>query len=59
MTQQGIRRFADLKRININEPQKVKQWCDILGCSPEKLKVAIYRAGTSVDAVKKFLSKEE
>lgn len=58
MTRHLTRRFADLERICFNEPQDLQHWCAMLGCSPEKLKVAIYRAGTSVEAVKKYLNKE-
>ena len=51
------RRFADLKMINMNDPGELQKWCEVLGCTPEKLKAAIYRAGASVEAVKKVFWK--
>jgi hypothetical protein len=49
----------DRARININEPHEVKYWTQKWGVTPEQLKMAIAKAGTSSAAVAKQLGKPE
>ncbi|KNY26343.1 DUF3606 domain-containing protein [Pseudobacteroides cellulosolvens] len=50
-----IRQPLDGKRIDINDPNEVRNWTDILDCTPEELKDAVKAVGTSADAVKDHL----
>lgn len=47
----------DGKRIDIHDPQEVRNWCKIYGVSAEKLKVAVKAVGTSSEKVRKHLGK--
>jgi len=47
----------DATRINIHEVYELRDWCKSLGCTEDELKVAVYKVGTSVKAVKKYLDK--
>jgi hypothetical protein len=47
----------DSKFININEDYEVQYWTKELGVSKEKLAEAVAAAGTSVAAVREYLSK--
>jgi hypothetical protein len=48
---------ADRSRINVNEDYEVKYWTGALNVSEEKLKDAVSKVGTSVEAVKKHLGR--
>lgn len=47
----------DAKRIDINDPAEVRNWCKSFGCSEETLKAAVRAVGTSGAAVRKYLGK--
>lgn len=47
----------DAKRIDINDPAEVRNWCKSLGCSEQQLKAAVKTVGTSGVAVRKHLGK--
>ena len=55
MPDNAAKRHLDGKRININEPWELRYWCQTLKCDADQLKVAIYKVGTSVAAVRKYL----
>lgn len=50
-----IRRPADAKRINVNEPWEVDYWSKALNITPERLRQAVRAAGTMADDVKRHL----
>ncbi len=52
-----IRQPQDGKRIDINDPKEVRNWCSIFGVSEDKLKAAVKAVGTSSETVKKYLGK--
>jgi hypothetical protein len=45
----------DSKRINMDQPHEVRYWTETLGTTPERLDEAVKAAGTSVEAVRKYL----
>jgi hypothetical protein len=47
----------DRDRINVNENYEVEYWAKELGISPDKLRQVVKDAGTSVTAVRDYLSK--
>lgn len=47
----------DNKRIDVDDPSEVRNWCSALGCSEEELNDAVEAVGTSAKAVKKYLGK--
>lgn len=47
----------DAKRIDINDPAEVRNWCNSLNCTESQLKAAVGLVGTSAAAVKKQLEK--
>lgn len=47
----------DAKRIDVNDPNEVRNWCKSFGCTETQLKAAVKVAGTSGDAVRKQLGK--
>jgi len=47
----------DAKRIDINDPAEVRNWCKALSCSEKELKAAVKAVGTSGVAVRKHLGK--
>lgn len=47
----------DAKRIDINDPAEVRNWCHSLGCTEAQLRVAVQIVGTSGAAVRKQLKK--
>lgn len=51
------RRPRDAARINVNEDYEVSYWTQALKITKEKLKEAVSKAGTSADAVRKYLGK--
>ena len=47
----------DNKRIDVNDPDEVRNWTKSLGVTAEQLKEAVAKAGTSAEAVRKQLEK--
>jgi hypothetical protein len=47
----------DNKRIDINDPNEVRNWTKSLNCTQAELKKAVQQVGTSAAAVKKQLKK--
>jgi hypothetical protein len=47
----------DGKRIDINDPNEVRNWCATFGCTANQLKNAVKAVGTSSEAVRKHLGK--
>ena len=52
-----IRHPHDGKRIDINDPAEVRNWCNIFGISEKKLREAVNAVGTSSTEVRKYLGK--
>jgi hypothetical protein len=48
---------ADRSRINVNEDYELRDWSTTLGVTPEELKKAVEKVGTSADAVRKHLGR--
>jgi hypothetical protein len=53
-TQRGS---PDNKRIDIHDPDEVRHWSKSLGVTPEQLKEAVARVGTSAQKVRESLRK--
>jgi hypothetical protein len=47
----------DNKRIDIHDPDEVRHWSKSLGVTPEQLKEAVARVGTSAEKVRGSLRK--
>jgi len=47
----------DASRVNINEKYEVEYWTKRFGVTPERLKEAVQKAGTSVNAVEAELKR--
>ena len=47
----------DRDRINLHEDYEVRDWSKKFGVSPDELKKAVQKVGTSAAAVKKHLGK--
>jgi hypothetical protein len=47
----------DNKRIDIHDPNEVRDWTKSLDCTKPQLEKAVQEVGTSADAVKKYLKK--
>jgi hypothetical protein len=47
----------DNKRIDIHDPDEVRHWSKSLGVTPEQLKEAVARVGTSAEKVRESLRK--
>jgi hypothetical protein len=47
----------DNKRIDIHDPDEVRHWSKSLGVTPEQLKAAVARVGTSAEKVRDSLRK--
>ena len=47
----------DGERIDIHDPQEVRNWCKSLGCSEDQLKQAVDAVGTSAEKVRIYLEK--
>ena len=52
-----IRHPHDGKRIDINDPKEIRNWCAIFGVSETKLIAAVRAVGTSAKAVREYLGK--
>lgn len=50
-----IRHPHDGKRIDINDPHEIRNWCRALSTTPEKLKNAVHKVGTSAEKVREYL----
>jgi hypothetical protein len=53
----NIRHPHDGKRIDINDPYEVRNWCNIFNVSEEKLRQAVRAVGDSSEAVRRYLGK--
>ena len=51
----NIRHPLDGKRIDINDRDEVRNWCDILEIKELTLRLAVMKVGTSSEAVREFL----
>ncbi len=47
----------DAKRIDINDPFEVRNWCKTLECTEQQLRSAVKAVGTSGAAVRKHIGK--
>lgn len=47
----------DGKRIDINDPKEVANWCSSLNCTESELKKAVEQVGTSGAEVRRYLGK--
>jgi hypothetical protein len=47
----------DNKRIDVNDPDELRHWSKSLGVTPEQLKDAVARVGTSAEKVRESLRK--
>lgn len=52
-----LRSSPDNKRIDINDPNEIRNWTKSFGCTQDELKKAVNAVGTSAAAVKKHLNK--
>jgi len=48
-------RPQDAKRINVNEDYELRDWSAKFGVTPEQLKEAVKKVGTSAQAVERHL----
>jgi hypothetical protein len=53
----SARNSPDNKRIDVNDPDEVRNWTKALGVTPERLKEAVAKVSTSVEAVRAHLEK--
>jgi len=51
----NLRHPHDGKRIDINDPQEVRNWCNILSVTERQLKNAVQKVGTSSKKVREYL----
>jgi hypothetical protein len=51
----GNRGNPDRSRIDINDPDEVRNWTKSLGVSKEELERAVAAAGTQADKVREYL----
>ena len=51
----GNRGSPDRDRININDPDEVRNWTESLGVSKEELQRAVQAAGDRAEKVREFL----
>ena len=54
----SIRHPEDGKRIDINDPSEVDDWCESLKCTKSELKAAVRAVGTSASEVRKWLKRQ-
>jgi len=48
----------DGKRIDVNDPQEVRNWCKIYNCTEADLKAAVKAVGTSSEKVRGHLGRQ-
>jgi hypothetical protein len=53
----GNRGNPDRSRIDINDPDEVRNWTKSLGVSREELEQAVAAAGTQADKVREYLGR--
>jgi hypothetical protein len=53
----GQRGAPDNKRIDVHDPDEIRHWSKSLGVTPEQLKDAVARVGTSAEKVRDSLRK--
>ncbi len=51
------RQSPDNDRIDINDPDEVRNWSESLGVSEEELERAVQAAGTQADKVREYLGR--
>lgn len=44
-----------VQKIDVKSPADLKHWCEELNCTPDQLRVAIYKVGCNVESVKKYV----
>ncbi len=49
----------DGKRIDVNDPKEVANWCNILGCTPAHLEQVVKIIGTSARDVRDYFEKDK
>jgi hypothetical protein len=47
----------DNRRVDIHDPNELRNWSNALGCTQAELKRAVSAVGTSAEAVRKHLRK--
>lgn len=52
-----ITRPEDAKRIDVNDPDEVRNWTKALNCTEAELKRAVQNAGTYAHDVRKYLGR--
>ena len=45
----------DRQRIDVNDPDEVRNWCKSMGVTPEQLKAAVAKVGPMADKVSEEL----
>jgi hypothetical protein len=53
----GKRGSPDSKRIDIEDVDEVRNWTKSLNVTPEELKVAVSKVGTSADKVREYFQR--
>ena len=48
----------DNRRIDIHDPNELRHWSHSLGVSPDQLKEAVARVGTSAEKVRESIAKK-
>lgn len=48
---------TDAQRIDIHDPQEIRNWCTSLNCTETELKDAVAAVGTWADHVRTYLGK--
>jgi hypothetical protein len=56
--QEKKRAPQDASRINIEEREEVRWWCEKLGCNEMRLKNAVRAVGPSAEAVRRYMTKQ-
>jgi hypothetical protein len=51
----NFRNSPDANRINVHETHEMRYWTQALGCTPEQLKEAVSKVGTSAIAVRNYI----
>ena len=46
---------TESRRINLNEPYEVRDWCQRFGCTETQLKQAVREVGVQASAVESYL----
>jgi hypothetical protein len=51
----NFRNSPDANRINVHETHEMRYWTQALGCTPEQLRDAVSKVGTSSSAVRNYI----